>query len=486
MSRTSILGSVAIKLGMQSQGFDKQIKTAQLSLKRFGKSAERIGKNLSLTVTGPLAGLAAQSIRLFDKQAKAIAQVEAGLKSTGNAAGFTSKQLQDMASSLQGRTIFGDEDILKDVTAQLLTFTNISGDAFDRTQQAALDLATRLDGDLKSASIQLGKALNDPVANLSALSRSGIQFTAQQKALIKELVETNRLADAQSIILDELNKQYGGSAEAARKAGTGGLQALQNSFGDILERVGKALLPLLNKLVAFFDGMLAKVNNLTDSQIQFAAGIGMVAAAIGPALLVVSALTKAFIAMGAPLALKIAGILALASGINYVYQNAGAFADRFVYAFNIAKEAVLEMTATAIDALGSLTSVFDFAGGTALKTMAMGIRAGLGNVKKDFTEFKGFGESLMDTFSMLGDKMSGVFSKLFAPGETGGGSAPSSPSGPRFGTRIGTASGGLSNDQSGLLQATLNYPTCRSHRRRRLGRPLMVSRTASPAPLWMG
>ena len=86
-----------------------------------------------------------------------------------------------MATNLQNKTLFGDEVILKDATAQLLTFTNITGENFGRTQEAALDLATRLDGDLKSASIQLGKALNDPVANLSALSRSGIQFSEDQK-----------------------------------------------------------------------------------------------------------------------------------------------------------------------------------------------------------------------------------------------------------------------------------------------------------------
>ena len=67
----------------------------------------------------------------------------------------------------------------------------------------------------------MGKALNDPVANLSALSRSGIQFSDEQKAVIKSMAETGRLAEAQTLILDELNRQYGGSAEAAAKADGG-------------------------------------------------------------------------------------------------------------------------------------------------------------------------------------------------------------------------------------------------------------------------
>jgi len=439
MARTSILGNVAVKIGMQSAGFNKSLNKSLLKLKKFGKSAEKIGKTLSIGFTTPLVAGFAKSIMLFDKQAKAIAQVEQGLKTTGNAAGFTSKELQKMASGLQGITIFGDEDILKDVTSQLLTFTNISGDAFARTQKAALDLATRLDGDLKSASIQLGKALNDPVANLSALSRSGIQFSAQQKAVIKDLADTNQLAAAQAIILDELEKQYGGSAEAARKAGAGGLQALSNSFGDILERVGESLNPVLNRLVAFFDEIAVKASNLSDKQIRLGVAIGIAVAAIGPMIYVIGLLAKAFVALATPLALKIAAIAALAVGINYLYQNAGALADRFVYAFNVAKEAVLGMTASAIDALASLVGVFDSVTALGLRGMAVGMRSGLGNIKKDFTEFKGFTETLTDTLSALGGALDNVFTGMQG-GSNSSISSGGSGSRQNFGENIGRGS----------------------------------------------
>ena len=211
-------------------------------MKKFGRNMQRTGKSLTRNLTLPIAAMGTASVIAFDKQAKAIAQVEAGIKSTGQAAGFTSEELQKMASDLQNKTIFGDEEILQNATAQLLTFTNIAGDQFARTQQAALDLATRLDGDLKSASIQLGKALNDPVANLSALSRSGIQFSTSQKEVIKSLAESGRLAEAQTIILDELNKQYGGAAEAAAQAGLGPFQQLKNQLGDLSEEFGKLIL----------------------------------------------------------------------------------------------------------------------------------------------------------------------------------------------------------------------------------------------------
>ncbi len=248
------------------------------------------GQTLSRNVTLPIVALGAASVAAFDQQAKALAQVEAGLISTGNAAGFTSQELQKMAADLQAKTIFGDEVILKDATAQLLTFTNIAGEQFARTQQAALNLATRLDGDLKSASIQLGKALNDPVANLSALSRSGIQFSTEQKAVIKSLVETNKLAEAQTIILDELEKQYGGAAEAAAKAGLGPFQQLQNALSDVSEEFGKLIVENLEPFKKSLLSVIKVLRSLTDEQKKAIVKFGAIAAVIGPIILVIGSL----------------------------------------------------------------------------------------------------------------------------------------------------------------------------------------------------
>lgn len=200
---------------------------------------------------------ARNSLNKWNTQAQAEAQVMQGIASTNNAAGRSFEQLTAAARELQSKTIFGDEAILQGVTAQMLTFTNITGTAFDRVQQAALDVTSRLYGtnataeSLRSTSIQLGKALNDPVANLGALSRSGIQFSESQKEVIKNLWKTGRQAEAQALILDELNQQYGGSAEAAAKTGLGAWMQFMNKIGDqIQERLGPYFNLILNKLIS--------------------------------------------------------------------------------------------------------------------------------------------------------------------------------------------------------------------------------------------
>ena len=273
--------NLSIKLSLNDKQFQSSLKKSMRSMKKFGGNMKSFGQTLSRNVTLPIVALGAASVAAFDQQAKALAQVEAGLMSTGNAAGFTSAQLQKMAADLQAKTIFGDEVILKDATAQLLTFTNIAGEQFKRTQVAALNLATRLDGDLKSASIQLGKALNDPVANLSALSRSGIQFSKEQKEVIKSLVETNKLAEAQTIILDELERQYGGAAEAAAEAGLGPFQQLQNALSDVSEEFGKLIVENLEPFKKSLLSVIKVLRSLTDEQKAAIVKFGAIAAVIG-------------------------------------------------------------------------------------------------------------------------------------------------------------------------------------------------------------
>lgn len=244
-----------IKLIGQDAGLRAQTQQAVTNLQQVSTqsgAATRASNALSSSLKGlALAGAAAfsvdaifqfgkASVNAYEESVRAQAKVAQAIKTTGGVAGQSLKELTAIAAEFQASTLFEDDAILNGVTAQLLTFTNIAGENFKRAQAAALDLATVLDGDLQGAAIQLGKALNDPTQGLSALSRSGISFSEQQKATIKDLADTNRLAEAQALILNELARQYGGQAEAAAKASNGVIQ-FKNSLGDTMEVVGEAI-----------------------------------------------------------------------------------------------------------------------------------------------------------------------------------------------------------------------------------------------------
>ena len=360
------VGLLNIVFGADLRGFERAMKKAQKNIKKFGSSMKKTGASLSRNLTMPIVALGVVGVRAFDKQQKAIAQMEAGLKSTGGQVGITSKELQKMAADLQKTTLFGDEEILQGATAQLLTFTNIAGEQFERTQVVALDLATRLDGDLKSASIMLGKALNDPVANLSALSRAGIQFSEDQKKTVKSLVETNRLADAQTLILAELETQYGGSAAAAAAAGLGPIQQLGNALSDMSEDIGAALLPMIQDLANWIKKIADKFDGLDDSTKKTIVKIALLAAALGPVLMIIgqmsigiSALIPVFAGLNAvmaanPIGAIITAIVALVAGFYWLITSSSDTARTIRNAFIFMANGVISSINLIISAINKI------------------------------------------------------------------------------------------------------------------------------------
>jgi uncharacterized membrane protein len=207
----------------------------------------------------------------------------------------------------------------------------------------------------------LGKALNDPVANLSALSRSGIQFSDEQKEVIKSMAETGRLAEAQTLILDELNNQYGGSAEAAAKA-DGGFTQLANSFGDLQEEFGKILVDVLQPVVDFLKNVVSALQNASPEFKQMAVTISLVAAAIGPLLMVLPMLVQGFMMVMSPIGLIIAALGLLVYGImTFSEEVSKPIADVINYFISLYNE--ITFVRAIVGAIkGVVQTVFDFFG----------------------------------------------------------------------------------------------------------------------------
>lgn len=164
----------------------------------------------------------------------AQAQLNSALAAAGAPVKAASAEFQAYATQLQKVTTFGDEAITQ-VESILLSFKGLSGGVVKDATASVLDLSTRMGIDAASAAKLLGKALADPIGGLGTLSRSGVIFTEQQKEQIKTLVESGKELEAQTYILDELGKSFGGAATAARDTFGGAITGLKNAFGDLLE-----------------------------------------------------------------------------------------------------------------------------------------------------------------------------------------------------------------------------------------------------------
>lgn len=140
--------------------------------------------------------------------------------------------------------------------------TNIHGDVFKKTTQAAVDMTAAMNhGEvtqegLKGTAILLGKALNDPTKGLSALTRVGVTFTQQQKDQIAGFIKHGQVAKAQGVILAEVNKEFGGSAAAAVTPA----KQLAVTWGNMQEVLGNLLIPAIDRGAVILNNLLGVVD----------------------------------------------------------------------------------------------------------------------------------------------------------------------------------------------------------------------------------
>jgi phage-related protein len=173
-----------------------------------------------------------------------INQIATSMNLFGNETAQVSQRLIDLAKK-QALATGVDQNAIKATQAKLLTFKEIAatagevGSSFDRATAAAVDLAAAGFGSAESNAVSLGKALNNPIKGITALNRQGISFTAQEQEKIKALTESNRILEAQELILQAVETQVGGTALATSNSS----DRIKVAFSQVKESIGRVLLP---------------------------------------------------------------------------------------------------------------------------------------------------------------------------------------------------------------------------------------------------
>lgn len=205
------------------------------------------------------------SIDNYRQSVEAESKLASVLESTGNVLGVTQKELSTYASELQNATGVSD-DLITNSQALLATFTKIGSDVFPRATEIALDLSKAFGQDLKSSTIQIGKALQDPIQGVSALRRVGVQLSEEQTDMIKNFVELGDVASAQKVILGELETQVGGVARAFGKTTVGQMDVFKENLGDLSEGLGEAIMvgmaPFVEQANKFFQKNKTQIINI--------------------------------------------------------------------------------------------------------------------------------------------------------------------------------------------------------------------------------
>jgi hypothetical protein len=310
-----------------------------------------------------LSGLAVGAVRAAEEAQVANNRLDSVAQSMG-LFGTNTKVVTDRLKDFADETmkkIAVDDELVKSTQAQLLTFKDLAvtagtaGGAFDRATIAAFDMAAVFGGTGEDNAVRLGKALQDPIAGVSSLRKVGVQLSDQQEAMIKTFVDAGDAASAQNIILNELETQVGGAAEATATDSA----KMSLAFGEMAEAIGTGLLPIIETLtpliVSFFDYIAANSGVIT-----VLAGIF---AALAVAILAVNFALNAnpIVKVITLIALLVAGVVLLIDwlvnlygGWDKLFTDIGVWLDDFVAGFRAAIDNIGAFFASVFEGLGNI------------------------------------------------------------------------------------------------------------------------------------
>jgi hypothetical protein len=372
---------------------------ANASMKRAEAGSQALAVGLAAVGTAA-AAFAVASVKSLAEVERINVQTAAALKSTGAAAWTSKDQIAGLADSLEKLTGIEAESIQRGENL-LLTFTNVkngvgaNNDVFNQATKIMLDMSVAMGTDAAGGAIQLGKALNDPTQGITALTRVGVTFTDAQKAQIKALQESGDMMGAQRIILAELKKEFGGSAEAMGTTFTGNLNKATNAIGDIGEAIVKDAMPALNDLaktattaaleiaskinaIGLRDTLESWIGPSENVRLAITAVAGAVTAMLIPSMLAAGKAVAVATLPLAPYALAGAAVVALAYGLYKAWENVPHLIEYVGAAFNQAKGAI---TAT-VSSIELKVKQFGASVTTSISNMVTGIKDWLGNKLK--------------------------------------------------------------------------------------------------------
>ena len=225
-----------------TQYSDKGSKAARRDIMRLGKDfdkfAGKVGKAFTVAAVASAAfaakvGVDAVKAAIEDQKSQAL--LANSLRNTVGATDDAIKSVEDYITAQQMLVGVSDTELRQ----SLITLTNVTGDLTQAQalQNVALDTAAGTTKDLQTVSLAIAKAYN---GNIGALTKLGVSID-------KTTVKNKDFKGA----IDQVTKAYGGQALTAADTLEGRLRKLQIAYGEILETLGYALLPVIQEFAEY-------------------------------------------------------------------------------------------------------------------------------------------------------------------------------------------------------------------------------------------
>jgi len=192
-----------------------------------------------------------EGISAANAQEDAMRRLGQSLALNGNYTEDALSKLMSFTDEMERLTGVGD-DVVASNLAVLSSLTKLNSEGLQKAQEAALNMSAALGIDLDSATRKVALAIN---GSDTALKKYGVTVDVGAD-------KTRNLG----IVVDALDKSFGGAAEGKMKTFAGALTGLKNSWGNLFEEIANAITN--NQVIISVIGAASQMLTTFTKQIQ--------------------------------------------------------------------------------------------------------------------------------------------------------------------------------------------------------------------------
>ncbi len=328
---SGVIRTITTRFVADISQWSQQMNQAQSTMSRVGQAMTAIGAKMTMAITLPVLAVGGS----FTKMAtEAVESENLFTESMGSMANKARAWSEELSKSL-GLNAYNVRKTVGTYNVMLASMGLSEQAAYDMSTsltKLSYDMASFYNLSNEAAMEKLRAGISgesEPLKQLGIIvTETAVKTYALNNGLIKqgqEMTDTQKVI-ARYMTIMEMTKKAQGDLARTLDSPSNQLRMLKERMSMLGIEIGQKLIPIMQRLMSFANGLLNAWNNLNPATQDTILAVIGVTAAIGPLILVVGALTTALAFLAAnPVVAVIGGIAALATGITVATDGFGIF-----------------------------------------------------------------------------------------------------------------------------------------------------------------